>query len=417
MKGRLLIILAVLTLIACENTVQDNTQNKNIISTEEAGNQVFTAEEIGAQVFSISSNIDTTLTGKDGTVLTIFKNSFIDTNGRPISGEVTIELKECLDKLDMVLSNLTTTSNGQFLESGGMIYINATSDNQQLEIAPNKTIGVEVPTDNVLNDMQIYEGNLADNSVNWINPSPINVENEQEFLEPGFDSMLVSFIQDTVYKSHNVAYNVDGFSDVGKHDEIPTELSSKIGKQIYAGMGMILTKDSLMIVDGYKVNLFKHDPLTQWEDYIYGEKWVEIGAVNNFVEDQSTTYIFSLKKLGWANIDRLFSDPRTQEIDLIVSVKEFDVYDNIYTSMIFKNQDMYLPGYQKKDKTFSFTHGDYEKTSLPIGETATILITAYKDSKPFYSIKTFEIKKSQNIDLTLKVTTKEDLKKELEKML
>lgn len=122
-----------------------------------------------------------------------------------------------------------------------------------------------------------------------------------------------------------------------------------------------------------------------------------------------------MKKLGWANIDRLFNDSRTEQIELVVNVVGHEDYDNIYTSMIFKKQGMYLPGYQKKDQSFSFTHGDYEKTALPVGEVATVLITAYKDGIPFLGSETFTIKQEQSFDLELTATSVEGLKKELEK--
>jgi len=143
------------------------------------------------------------------------------------------------------------------------------------------------------------------------------------------------------------------------------------------------------------------------------QAWAVQGQ-NQFREDSGTSYLFSIKKLGWANIDRLFTDPRTKEIELIVTVEKQDEYDNIYTSMIFKNQNMYLPGYKKKDNSFSFTHGDHEKTALPVGETTTILVTAYKNEEPFYSMKTIILKEKQTIDMVLSVTTKDKLKKELE---
>lgn len=71
---------------------------------------------------------------------------------------------------------------------------------------------------------------------------------------------------------------------------------------------------------------------------------------------------------------------------------------------------MYIPGYQKKDGTFSFTHGDSEEPKFPIGETAIILATGYKNNVPYYSLKKMVIAKEQTISLQLKETTKEALK-------
>lgn len=411
MINRLLIILAVLTITACQNSDQDTTEQTNLLSTD----------DIETQVFSIPAIKDTILTGKSGTILTIEKNTFIDQNGNPASGEIKIEFKECLDKLDMVIGNMTTTTNGQFLESGGMVYINATLNNEQLAIAADKSIRVEIPSDSTLDGMQVFEGEETDNGINWKNPVELN---DKIIEEPEIAQGVIIEEAEDIIKQTNVGYYVKDFHYSGNYPNhtflsefkpTPPDLDVKIGDICWGGNGIILTKDSVIQIDSFEVALVKMDSIReiQWANFSFDGPAIQ--GQNQFREDKNTNYIFSVKKLGWANIDRLFTDPRTKEIDLIVKVDNYGEYENIYTSMIFTNQSMYLPGYQKKDNTFSFTHGDYEKTSLPVGETTTVLVTAYKDDKPFYAIKTFTIKEEQVIDLKLSATTKDDLKKELKK--
>ncbi len=403
--------MAVLTITACQNNSQEKTEQTNL----------FGKNDIETQVFAIPPNKDTTLIGKNGTILTIEKNTFIDPNGNQVSGEIKIEFKECLDRLDMVLGNMTTTTDGQFLESGGMVYINATSNREQLAIAEDKSIGVEMPSDSILNDMQVFEGVETDNGINWKNPVDLN---DKIIEEPEIAQDFIVGEAEDIIKRTNVGYYVKDYNYTGSFPNhtflsefkpVPPELVQQIGDLCWSGRGITLTKDSVVQIDSNEVVLIKMDNFqeVQWGNFSGNEEAVQ--GQNQFREDRGTSYIFSIKKLGWANIDRLFTDPRTKEIELIVTVERQDEYDNIYTSMIFKNQNMYLPGYQKKDNSFSFTHGDYEKTSLPIGETTTILVTAYKDDKPFFAISSFTIKEEQTIDLKLTATTKEDLKKELEK--
>jgi hypothetical protein len=74
---------------------------------------------------------------------------------------------------------------------------------------------------------------------------------------------------------------------------------------------------------------------------------------------------------------------------------------------------MYLAGYQKKDNSYSFSHGDDEKMQLPIGERVTILATAYKNDKPYFAMKKLTITNKQNLSLNLLETTTENLKIEL----
>lgn len=410
MKKILFIPLAVLTLAACQNIEQDEALKTTL----------FSHEDIRTQVFLIPVDRDTVLSGNDGTLLTIHKNTFTDTNGNQVTGSVKIELKECLSKVDMVLGNMTTTSKGRFLESGGMVYINATSNNQQLLIANDKSIGVQMPADSILSDMQLFEGVMTDNGIDWQNPVPIkNVANEPAIVP--IDSLIR---EEDIIKRSNVGFFVRNYHYSGSYKkatflsefrQIPPDLGQRISEICWQGNGLILTKDSIIHIDTFEVALVKMDSIRefQWANFSFDGPAIQ--GQNQFREDTNTNYIFSVKKLGWANIDRLFSDPRTMETELIVTVENHGEFENIYTSMIFKNQNMYLPGYQKKDNTFSFTHGDYENPSLPVGETAIILVTAYKDNKPFYAIKTFTILEAQTIDLKLTATTKDDLKNELEK--
>lgn len=448
MKNRLLILLAVLTITACQNSDQDTTKQTDLFSTDDIETQVssirpngdtiltikkntfidqdgnqntikqtnlFSADDIETQVFSIPPNRDTILTGNAGTILTIQKNTFVDQDGNQVSGEIKVEFKECLDKLEMVLGNMTTTTNGQFLESGGMVYIHATSNSKALAIAKDKSIGVEMPSDSILADMQLYEGVETDKGIDWQKPVPL-VENVVDEPANVIDDSLVK--AEDIIKRSNVAYRVKGYhygpSPQGG-ENVPPELAQKISNLIWAENGLIISQDSTINIDGFEVELVKTDNILESQWVTSSFDGAAIQGQNQFLEDKNTSYVFSVKKLGWANIDRLFTDPRTKEIELIVAVENHGDFDNIYTSMVFPNQSMYLPGYQKKDNTFSFTHGDYEKTSLPVGETTTVLVIAYKKDKPFYAIKTFTIKETQTIALKLSATTKDDLKKELER--
>ena len=55
------------------------------------------------------------------------------------------------------------------------------------------------------------------------------------------------------------------------------------------------------------------------------------------------------------------------------------------------------------DNSYSFTHNDQEKLSLPVGETATILATGYKGDKPYFAIKKIRIFKNEEIHYALQI--------------
>ena len=74
---------------------------------------------------------------------------------------------------------------------------------------------------------------------------------------------------------------------------------------------------------------------------------------------------------------------------------------------------MYLPGYQRKDDTYCFSHGDDEEMNLPVGETVIILATAYKNEQPYFAMKKIIISERQSLSMSLVGTTKEKLKQDL----
>jgi len=117
---RIFISLFVLTtfLISC---------NKNKGNSTDVFNKIYSSDNIPAQLFSIDPSIDNIITSTNGTKIRIPKNSFLDSSGQTISGVVEIRLKEVFTKQDMVLGNLTTTFNGKPLETGGMIFIDASA--------------------------------------------------------------------------------------------------------------------------------------------------------------------------------------------------------------------------------------------------------------------------------------------------
>ena len=70
-----------------------------------------------------------------GIVYTFGSNTFINILGNPVSGSFNIELVEALTKKEMMLLNRPTfTHSGRLLVSGGVVYLNATQNGQQLSI-------------------------------------------------------------------------------------------------------------------------------------------------------------------------------------------------------------------------------------------------------------------------------------------
>jgi hypothetical protein len=69
--------------------------------------------------------------------------------------------------------------------------------------------------------------------------------------------------------------------------------------------------------------------------------------------------------------------------------------------LISKNQNNYFSGQPNQGNIFALIRGGYKETYWPIAASAKILITTCKDSNQFYSINSFEIKKSRDLNLCM----------------
>ncbi len=369
MKKAILVLLALTTLLqSCNN---DNE------FTNELFTEVYSKDNLSTQTFKIDAQRDTILQSESGTILRIFKNTFVNGNGEMTVGPVEIEFKEALTIFDMVMSNLTTTTNGKMLQTGGMIYINAKSNGQPIAIGENNAIGILLPTDELVGGMQLFEGVEDSSRINWINPTPLlNDMIADDSTNDGVDTLDVQFV------------NQEAVNNSAQHELRGLEVANV---------------DNLEPIELNQEQIFVREIQPQQQGF------------NFFRQDQNTSYIFAVKKLGWANIDRLLSDPRTKEVEFITIVDNHSSFKSIYVTMV--TEQMFLPGYQMANETFSFTHFDSEKPKLPVGASATIMATAYKNDKPYFAFKKITISDRQTVQLKLTETTLEGLKKKLEREL
>ena len=99
---------------------------------------------------------------------------------------------------------------------------------------------------------------------------------------------------------------------------------------------------------------------------------------------------------------------------MIADVMNQEAFGYVFTSLILPERNVYIPGYQRQDSTFGFTHNDLEPLVLPLGAEAILMATAYKDEKPYFKLKKFTISAEQTITFELLETTAEELKKMVE---
>lgn len=126
------------------------------------------------QRFCIDPKGDTVIRLEQGTVIYIPENAFGEQAVRCIE----FKAKEFYKKSDMIMENLSTTSNGQLLESEGMIYLEASVNGTQIELAPGKELKIFMPTDSIRDDVGIFNGERDAHSdiMNWFSNNATQIE-------------------------------------------------------------------------------------------------------------------------------------------------------------------------------------------------------------------------------------------------
>lgn len=139
-----------------------------------------------SQFFVINPLKDTLIIGKEGTRLLFKAGSLMSPK------KVKIELKEFYQLGDYIKSGLPTVSNGQMLQTGGSLYLNATeNDDAKKTVKIQPQIGVQVDFTMGKNDttMQVFIKDPAKpNQLNWILPSRRVSKTSWEITETVLDA-------------------------------------------------------------------------------------------------------------------------------------------------------------------------------------------------------------------------------------
>lgn len=120
----------------------------------------------GTDIYTLSSPlIAQNIECEKGTTVVIPDSAFVDEKGKLITQPVKIEMKECYSLSDMVLAHLSTQTPQGILETGGMFYIHAsTEDGKNVLLAKNKCLSINVPNENPQNGMTVFYTTPSENA-------------------------------------------------------------------------------------------------------------------------------------------------------------------------------------------------------------------------------------------------------------
>jgi hypothetical protein len=341
---------------------------------------------IESQSFNINVESDTILMGSKGTLIRIKKNSFQDSKGNIVQGEVNIELKEVISKVDIILSGLSTTSDGKLLETSGMIFLKAKQDKQVIDLRDDYKIGIVVPAELINRKMKVFTGTLSKGMINWQNPERIlnNVDSVRYGIIP--ESLL------DIYGLERARFISDSIGIIG----IDTPLKADSLMQLYDSLYNEYRSSAQFISDSLANS--ERDNLPD--------------ILSSAIEGQ-IHYAFEINNIGWINIDRFIEQNETEEVDFSVTVTNINNFQSVYIKLILLDFNTYLSAFQINNNQFVIDKSFSPKTQLPLKCKAIILATAYDKGIPYYDLKEIYIQREQIIKLNLKKTSSDELKAEI----
>lgn len=387
-----------LLILACNSKPNSSTNQQNSLATKTDTSrdsivftELFNPSQIPTQSFSVDAQKAFSVKGKMGTVILGKANCFVDANNQAVTGKIELTLQEAYHIADFVNGNLTTLHNGKPLESGGMLNILASQNGKALQLKSGSELQVSAPNFKKQKNMSLFEGVVADNSINWINPVPI---------VPSADNTAdIELIESADWKMDENLETTIAPKNISEEEIIAQGMAEPVmdvaiseKDMIAQGMGEawpepVLNKETLQPKVSIRFNQFRVDP--------------------NIV-----SFNFTVKKLGWANIDRLYSDPRSKPVNITTSIAS-DSFRLVYITMAIPDLNIFIPGYKKGDNTYGFSHNDAEQQVLPIGQKVFIIATSYQSNQYYSCIKAYKIQRQDKVVLNLAVSSTEALRKKI----
>lgn len=396
--------------------------------------------EVKSDTVNIDNTKDTVIIGSKGTTLFFPKDAFTFSDGTSPKGKISIQLKECFSFPEMIRENLTTMTGNQLLETRGMIYVAAFSDNKELQIKNGKSYIIHFPKDTTEKNkvMNLYFGNSTeDGNVTWnIDTQSIlkpiakikqttwttgctPAENDEYFTLRDDANMNLYSLFDKVFDNKklslgvkllkkNYLFSFKKLKNGNLAEKEITDVSTKFSDGLYSTDPI---KDPE--IDKYIIDFFNSipalmpdnciDPLDTYGsiriEFIYTPGYANDTNYNNLFnqkysvfkneniktmnEAELNYYIFSSSKLGWINCD-YFWETKDEKIDYVVKV---DPNSKPNIKLVFKQAKSIMTGNLEGD--------NYIFKNVPVDQEIKIVAVTFKGSKPLLGVS--ETKTSKQI--------------------
>jgi hypothetical protein len=378
--------------------------------------QLLTSLNMAEQKFTLEPGRIVTIKAAKGTQLTINPADLVTIDGKIVTGAVNVVLKEYPGKLDMLKANSQTVSNGRLLVSGGSYYIEMSSNNIPLKLREGKAMQAYFPGMKQ-QGMEIFYGSKSDNgTMSWVRANETgtttsNTAPNWKFLNymvtisPGHLDYFAELEKAGQLKEWK--YDIDDRVRKKISDEIKNAKFSNVhGLECFGVMGYYFATDDCMIyLDKSVLSKESDAPLSNEElQSLKNEIDCYDGQLRERVEQRDfTTSITTspqLKKFGWINCDRFYTDTSIRK-DFLVTLKYpgQTVASSVSVFMIFKSMNSLMNGDYRSVTSYSFNN-------IPSrGEVALVAITKVNGKIMAGKTSYFNLAESNNYEIRLQEIT------------
>ncbi|QNR23456.1 OmpA family protein [Croceimicrobium hydrocarbonivorans] len=336
------------------------------------------------QVFEIDPLKDTILKAKGGSILHIPAKAF--SNLRP-KEKVRIEFTEVITKSEMLLNNLSTSSNGRMLESGGMFKVEAFQGQRKLKLRKRRDVTFYIPSERSIPGALVFNGNQHDSlaNINWTrtNGSTLQSTSMNDFL------WCCSLGRNP--QPCNFWCRMGSLFGFNKDNAAARSSRSRGGENPCGAFTHFLEKYGVENVDALMLainsNRQGEAPIKTYEElysYLRNEERKEMEAdiaKGSISSSDLNYYIFNNAQLGWINIDAFSNWQASKLTTLNIPLKPANHVD---VKMVFKNRNSILP-------PNTYRRGNFYYKDIPKGEPVNIIATKYVNGKSFIAVQDYII--------------------------
>lgn len=347
------------------------------------------ARHVAPSQFYSSDSLGGQITGKGGTFIKIVKADLQTKDGKPVTGDVVVELKELTGKRQFAAANAPTVSDGRLLVSGGVYYVGMTSEGQELQLKPGRALTMRLPKAG--DGMSVFYGERNNSEIiNWKQAG-------QALTQPTVSNGITRSYKAANGQTYWVKDNEKTASNIARLQNTTAQL-----KKAGASVSTVATggdRGWSCFGAGYRMHredtteLYKL--MRMQEDSLSKESMALQQAARLYNE-------IKVAQLGWINCDRFLDAPEVMPLAYYIPSGSYVSYAKIF--VIFNSINSLMEGY--------YTTGSNENTisRVPVGADVTAIAMTVKDKKVLLSKIRTTTKKGSTIAFDMREASAAEVK-------